>query len=424
MVSLPLEVASWRTRTGLLLAVMISVTILQRFAIPGTDGIVGVGYVLGAAATLLGLGCRALRIDPGRLVLYALAISGLLLTLLFKSASYSITSFLMLIVMYAPFTAVMPVTADEYKRGLNVFQIIMAALAWAGLAQMAVQFVVGPDWIFPLDQVLPEQFFISNFNLRIPITESMVYLKSTGFVFLEPSIFSQFLALSIVIESIYFKRLGRLGLMGAAYVTSFSGTGVVLLGAVALPLILRNRQYWLLLLFIPSVACLSLLQDVPPFSFFFERLDEFNNPFSSGSMRLFGPFQYVNDALFTHPDKLLFGDGPGSVKEVGAQADYSVQDSSWFKLLVEYGLIGTISFLPFYIYVLFARSADRLLSFACLIQFLLLGGYLNSFYVQFLHLSLVGWPVVVGRRLPSSLSNAAKCSTPEISQPKVRDAWT
>jgi hypothetical protein len=397
MISPPLEAVSWRRRRGLLLTVMIGVTVLQRFAIPGTGGIVGVGYALGVAATLLGLGRSTLRIDPSRLVLYALAVSGLLLTLLFKSASFSLSSFLMLIVMYAPFIAVMPVTVDEYERGLNVFQIIMAVLAWAGLAQMAVQFVTGPDWTFPLDQVLPDQFFISNFNLRIPITEGTAYLKSNGLVLLEPSVFSQFLALSIVIELLYFKRLRRLGILCAAYVTSFSGTGMVLLGAMALPLILQSRRYSLLLLIGLFMACLPLLRDVAPFSFFLERQSEFGNARSSGFMRFFGPYLFISDILSTNPGQLLFGYGPGSVGEV-ARADYEVLDSSWFKLLVEYGLIGTISFLPFYIYVLFARSTNRLLSFACLIQFLFLGGFLNSFYVQFLYLCLVVWPVVGERQ--------------------------
>ena len=45
-------------------------------------------------------------------------------------------------------------------------------------------------------------------------------------------------------------------------------------------------------------------------------------------------------------------------------------------------MIGVASFLPFYLYALLAHSPDRLLSFAYLAQFLLLGGFLNSFYVH------------------------------------------
>ena len=73
-------------------------------------------------------------------------------------------------------------------------------------------------------------------------------------------------------------------------------------------------------------------------------------------------------------------------------------DTSWLKLLVEYGVIGVGSFFPFYLYALLAHSPDRLLSFAYLAQFLLLGGFLNSFYVQFLYLALVGWPRVTTDR--------------------------
>jgi hypothetical protein len=162
MISPPLEAVSWRRRRGLLLTVMIGVTVLQRFAIPGTGGIVGVGYALGVAATLLGLGRSTLRIDPSRLVLYALAVSGLLLTLLFKPASFSLSSFLMLIVMYAPFIAVMPVTVDEYERGLNVFQIIMAVLAWAGLATCLI--LLG---------------FIRRWRVRDPLVATLILLAAT-----------------------------------------------------------------------------------------------------------------------------------------------------------------------------------------------------------------------------------------------------
>jgi hypothetical protein len=386
----------WRAVARVLTTVMISVTVLQRFAIPGTGGVVGVGFALGICATGLGLGQRILQVDPARVAMYTVAMSGLLLTLFFKFASYSSTSFLMLAVMYMPFVAVLPVTEDEYRRILGIFQAIMAGLTCCGLVQISVQFAAGPDWMFPLDQILPKSFFIGGFNLQIPVTEGMAYLKSTGLVFLEPSHFSQFLALSIVVEIAYFRRLGRLALLAAAYVTSFSGTGLVILGVVAVPIVLRSRQYWLLLLVIVVAIALPLLQNVPLFALFFDRLNEFDNPLGSGSMRFFGPFWLTDDVLFRHPTEFLFGYGPGSIGKIKGQVDYEVSDSSWLKLLVEYGLVGTFSFLPFYTYVLFARSADRLLSLACLAQFMLLGGFLNSFYVQFLHLALVGWPVIAG----------------------------
>lgn len=383
-----------RTRIRLLTVVLVGITFLQRFAVPGTGEIVGVGFVLGFAMTVLGLGQAVLQIDPKRLVLYAFAMSGLLLTMLIKSNPYSVSSFAMLAVLYLPFIAMFRVSADEYRRGLNTLQRIMALLALAGLLQLAVQVLGGPDWAFPLDGILPKQAFISNFELHIPISDGLPYLKSTGFVFLEPSHFSQFLAFSILIEILYFRRPTRLALLGSAYLTTFSGTGAVLLLIVSLPLIVRRRQYWLLLPIAFAIVLLPWLQDVPPFSLFFGRLGEFSNPLSSGSMRFFGPYREINDLLLGHPAALLFGYGPGTSDTMSSLLDYEVLNPSWLKLLLEYGLIGVVSFMPLYLYVLFAQSPDRLLSFACLVQFLLLGGFLNSFYVQFFCLALVGWPRV------------------------------
>ena len=210
-------------------------------------------------------------------------IGGLLVTLLVKSSPYSLSSFLMLAVLYLPFIAMFRVSVDEYRQGLNVFQRLMALLAVAGLLQMAVQFVAKPEWMFPLDMFLPEQLFISQFNLRIPITDSLPYLKGNGLVFLEPSHFSQFLAFSILIELAYFRRLPRLALLGLAYLTSFSGTGAILLFIVATPLIVRRRQYLMLPFLASGIVLLPWLHDIFPFSLFMARIDEFANPLGSGS---------------------------------------------------------------------------------------------------------------------------------------------
>ena len=313
-----------QARVRLLTVVMVAVTALQRFAVPGTGKIVGVGFVLVLMATVFGLGRGILRIEPSRLVLYAVMIGGLLVTLLVKSSPYSLSSFLMLAVLYLPFVAMFKVSVDEYRRELNIFQQIMALLAVAGLLQMAVQFVAKPDWIFPLDLFLPEQLFIAQFNLRIPITDSLPYLKSNGLAFLEPSHFSQFLAFSILIELAYFRRFPRLALLGSAYLTSFSGTGAILLFIIAAPLMVRSRQYLMLTCLASGIMLLPWLHDIFPFSLFMARIDEFANPLGSGSMRFLGPYWLTWDVMLGHPAALLFGYGPGSVGDIKGSVDYEV----------------------------------------------------------------------------------------------------
>jgi hypothetical protein len=388
-----------RRRIRLLTVVVFSVTVLQRFAVPGTDNIVGIGFLICVGATVLGLGFGTLRLDPTRIVLYSVAIGGLLLTMLMKSTPFSTSSFVLLAVLYFPFVAVIFVNVREYRQGLLIFQSIMSALAVIGLIQFSAQFIIGSDWMFPFDLVLPNELFISQFNLRIPIDGDLNHLKSNGLCFLEPSHFAQFIAVGILVEMLYFRRAVTLALFGAAYLVSFSGTGLLLLTIVVIPLCVLRRQYWILGVIIVGIPLIYLLQDVPPFSMFFSRMDEFSNVRGSGSMRLFGPFWFVNDLMLKDPTALFFGFGPGAIKDITEMVDYDVLASSWLKLLVEYGLVGSVCFLTFWIYVLFANSPDRILSFACLVQFMLLGGYLNSYYVQFLYLALVGWPHLVDPKL-------------------------
>jgi hypothetical protein len=102
---------------------MVAVTALQRFAYLGR-----VDRWCWLRSRLDGnrvrSGTRYLRIEPSRLVLYAVMIRGLLVTLLVKSSPYSLSSFLMLAVLYLPFVAMFKVSVDEYDE-LNIFQQIM-----------------------------------------------------------------------------------------------------------------------------------------------------------------------------------------------------------------------------------------------------------------------------------------------------------
>lgn len=316
-----------QARVRLLAVIMVAVTVPRRFAVPGTGEIVGVDFALGLIVTVFGLGRGILRTEPRRLVLYAVMIGGLLVTLLVKSSPYSLSSFLMLAVLCLPFIAMFRVRVAEYRQGPNDLQRLMALLAVAGLLQMAVQFVAKPEWMFPLDMFLPEQLFISQFNLRIPITDSLPYLKGNGLVFLEPSHFSQFLAFSILIEPAYFRRFPRLALLGLAYLTSF-----------------RDRRDTV-------VHCCNAAHSAP------------STIFNAAIPPLPASCCFLGYMIFS-PSRCSW---PASMSSpTRSEADR---------------VIGVGSFLPFYLYALLAHSPDRLLSFAYLAQFLLRGGFLNSFYV-------------------------------------------
>jgi hypothetical protein len=394
-----------RRQFWLVLGVLVSVTVLQRFAVPAAGSVVGWGLVVCLALSVWAFFTGMLRPDPARVVLYALALAALLSTLLLKTGSFSLTSIAMLAVIYLPFVGFMEVDTAGYRRILGLFQDVALFVALCGLVQFAIQFAASPKWMFPFDSVLPWPFFIPGFNLRIPIGGEAGLLKSTGLWFLEPSHFSQTLGFAILIELAYFHRWRRLLLLAAAYVVSFSGTGFLLVAALAVPVLARSGRYGVLAAAAAGLALAVLFHELPPFSLFFARLDEFTNPLGSGSMRFLAPYWWLSDFFFPHPDRVLFGFGPGNVEPAIRSADYFIQDSSWLKLLAEYGIWGTLPFLVFYLYTLFFNSPDRMLSFACMFQFLLLGGYLNSFYIQFFYMAIVAWPRLLDRQPSSALSS-------------------
>jgi hypothetical protein len=379
--------------TILVYGVILSTVVLQLFAVPGLPALsvgLAAGLMLIAWAFVVGL----LRLDAPRLCAYLLALAALVVTLAVTSSGFSAMSFLMLATIYLPFTLVAATNRIGYLLILDAYQRVAIFVACCGIGQFAIQFVAGSAWMFPFHVGLPESLFIPLYNLRIPITDGVGYLKSTGLWFLEPSLFAQALAFAILIEVLYFRRLAVLLLYGLAYVTSFSGTGAVLLAVVAIPVLVRLRQFWPLLAIAMFIFATPLLGNVPPFSFFMERLDEFANPLSSGSMRFFAPYWLTYDLILADPSVFWFGLGPGSTAGIYERPDYAVLDTFWLKLLLEYGVLGGVPFMFFYLLILFYRTPDKTLSFAFLVQSMFLGGYLNSYFIQFLMLMLVGWPRV------------------------------
>lgn len=378
------------------IAILGCVTIGQRFAVPFDESQFGFGFLFCLLITMmLALG-RRLTVDPLRVLLYAVGMAACLLTLFFKRDSFSFISLMMFLVVYFSYMFSVKLYYDQYLRLIGGFQDIMLFCVWCGIAQFLIQFPLSPDFMFPFDMVLPEPLFIPEFNLRIPITETLPYEKSTGLWFLEPSHFSQFLAFAVIIELRHFNRPKRLILYLGSMALCFSGTGLILLTVVGSILVVVQKRIGLIILAILGFLCILLFRDFFPFSIFFDRLSDFTNPLASGSGRFIAPYWVIADLIEEgRSHVLVWGLGPGQLKMIVQYTDYFVQDSSWFKLVVEYGYVAVIFFGLFFVLSLFHKSPDKVLSAACLVQFLFLGGYLLSFYVHFLYLVLVVWPELI-----------------------------
>jgi len=410
-----------KTTFRLFLVVFFAVTVMQRFAVPSSSSELGIGFVVCVFVVAIGLLTGHFAISLPRLALYGAAMSAMLATLFAKTELFSFFSLFMLLILYSPFVVTVTLSNDQRVAILRAFQSLMLLCSACGLGQFSIQLAFGPSSMFPFDNILPASMFIPGFNLRIPVADGVNLLKSTGLWFLEPSHFAQFLASAIIIELFYFRRPYVLAVFAVSYLVSFSGSGILLLvAAIGFSLVQQRKVLPFALLAMGAVAVL-LLRDIPPFSVFLGRLSEFTSTQSSGSARFFAPYWFVHDIVAVRPSTLLFGYGPGRMVTLGNVPDYAVLDSGWLKLLAEYGLVGAVPFLTFYCYCLFRNSPDPLLSFACLFQFLFLGGYLNAFYLQFLHMAFVIWPRV---RRPSPEANVHRLVNPARGQTVLAPAWT
>ncbi len=374
-----------------LIVVLLGCIILQRFAMPMMGGAFGLSFAIGLSVVAWGLLRGFFIIEPARFVLFIVMVAAILLTRVVSDQPFSMLSLMMLLVLYAPFILIMPLSQGAYRRLLLAFQTVAAVVAGCGLVQFAVQFIAGPAWMFPFDRLLPTAFFVPDFNLVIEMGNGIT--KSTGLWLLEPSVLSQLMAIAILIELRWFCRPAMLALFGVGILLAFSGTGLLLLAAL-LPAVLMARGvlHWFVVLALAVIGVAWLLADTFPVSFFLGRFSEFGSTQSSGSMRFLAPFWASFDLFPRRPDLLISGVGPGSDSDALAYLDFGAHDTSWFKLLIEYGLIGALPFAVFYGYCLFADSPDRLLSAAFLFVVLFLGGYLLGFYLQFMILALLVWP--------------------------------
>lgn len=374
-----------------LVVVLVAAVFLQRFAVPAAASQLGVGLVIGLMVAGVGL-CRGwLAVEPARLVLFCVMLAAILSTLALGRQGFSALSLAMFCFLYLPFVLVLPLGPGDYHRLLARFQDLALIVAGCAALQFAAQFVLGATWMFPFDQLLPTPFFIPDFNRVIDLGGGVV--KSTGLWLLEPSLLSQLMAVAIIVECAWFRRPLVLAGLALGLALAFSGTGLLLL-AVFLPILLvASGQGGKLVAGLGLLAfAVWLAADTFPVDYFIGRLGEFGNPQASASMRFFGPFWAMADVFAGRPELLLTGVGPGGMADAVWHFDYAVQDSSWLKLIVEYGLIGGVPFAIFYGYCLFAGCPDRRLAFALLFQVLFLGGFLLGYHVQFVILALVVWP--------------------------------
>ena len=264
-----------------------------------------------------------------------------------------------------------PVDQDAFFAIASWFLQVMAI---AGIAQFLLQFVgLG---LFTFRDIIPDQFLIEEqYNVVIPMDSGM--LKSNGFFEVEPSVFSQMMALGIMFEVLQGRRLLRLAVLFAGLLLSFSGTGWMVFGTFVAVLAVGAGRRGLfgavMLVIIGTLAFTALSYALPDAAAMMtSRVNEFALPGSSGHLRFVTPFQAIEAVWQFAPWTAVTGVGPGAAELLAVPFLYSLE--SPVKILLEYGWGG----LFFYMALLITGQRTRaqlILLLPCLVLLMVTGGY-------------------------------------------------
>ncbi|MGE5537065.1 MAG: hypothetical protein ACM30I_00490 [Gemmatimonas sp.] len=379
---------------------------LQRFAVPLSDTAqVPAAFVAGYLVFLTLLFRGRLVVNTGVTAAFFAAMGVMTISVIVSDAMASLSSFSYLLSIYVLYLFRLKYPTGAFAHAMNVFLKFMTVAAAVGIAQYALQYVVGWEPVFPFDSYVPDSFLLQNYNVIIPVEYESEIMKANGVFFLEPSFFSQFLGLAILIEAFGRRRPLRLALYAIALLLSYSGTGLLLVGAF-LPFILLKRGNASMV-----VAAGAVLLVVAMFSGAFDlsaitsRVSEFESTESSAFARFISPFLLMRDFVITSPMSLLFGMGSGAIDKVMQDAflTYLAHDPTWIKVALEYGVPALALFMWFVGVALFHGARNRILAGAIFMFYLFLGGYLLNGALHCLFVVLTTWhnrPVPVRRTHP------------------------
>ena len=303
-----------------------------------------------------------------RLGLYCALAGSCLVSTLISGFSGSAPSLLQFLLIYAFFAISVKMTEADYLRSMRWFIILMVPPAMIVLVQFSYQKLTGlPDPI-NMNELLPKTVLLQGFfyNANYPFWYS-TFTRPNGFIFLEPSYASEYLALAAIVEVTYFRRPFVILLMISATMLSTGATGMVAL-LVASPLLLARQSPRLIAICLILVAIglgVGYATNQLPF---LSRVDELGSQ-SSGSDRMLVPAKKLLELVFD-PNYLISGLGAGATT-----TDFG---SAWavVKLTNQYGLLVALLYSALFVAAILANRENIPMKAALAFVFHVTGGYL------------------------------------------------
>lgn len=368
--------------------------LLAKFSVPpfSTMGL-GIALPMLLAITLTGLLFGIFRLEFGRFCLYlalAIWVCGAQLT----AESFSLPSLCFLLALFFPYVLQVNVErmlALQVKQDvLEIFTNFGVTLAALGCLQYGAQFVVGATYAFPIEHLLPKGVLIENFNYLNVLYYGSATYKANGFFFLEPSFFSQFLAVSLVLELTHKNRMWRVVVHLAAMACTFSGTGVIVLAFGAVTLLITRRRWKLFGVMLGALMVAFLLAETFRLNIFIDRISEFSAVGSSGFERFVAWTFLLEDQFWQNTSKVWGGFGAGSFFGHQQVARYSVMESPFAKIIFEFGIPGMVLYFSFILYCIFSSGMSLPVKVGISVCMMMNGAYSES--NTGIILSLLLWP--------------------------------
>lgn len=381
-VAAPTPGQAWLRSAGVILLIL-AVTFGQRLCFPMGKMQLPLSAPLAYVSLALFIVSGLVRIDAVGMVLYAASIAAMIATFFTPKLWFSVFSFAYLAGLYFVWLFSVDVDRETYRRYLLVFQRVMLVIALIALAQFAEQLTTHTH--VSLFEYVPKGFWIEGYNTRPTLGWGSDFRKSNGEFFLEPSFLSQFLAVAVIIELLFFGNWRRIALYGAGIFCSFSGTGMLLLVLFGIATVIKARRYEFLYALPVILIVFLLLQDNPYVMAITGRVSEFGTEGSSASIRFDAPNEALIDLVSRDFIDFLLGRGPGVVDQLGQI--YGLGESNYpalHKLLIEYGLVGTVPFIAFLCWRFFAWPRSRILAGALFVMYTALSGSLLQPHTIFL----------------------------------------
>ncbi|WP_432563181.1 hypothetical protein [Kineococcus sp. SYSU DK003] len=376
---------------------MLSITLFQRFAIP----LGGVQLSLSVLVALAGLGYLLYHGDVvenrAATRVFVLAMAACFLCagiVLFQTGVGGITSLIYLPIIWVVFAFTLhPARHHLYERVLARFETFMLFFAGVGILQTAAQAAGAWTYVDVILRYVPEQLLFLGYNTSYPIEYGSPIIKANGFVFLEPSIYAQFLAMALLSVLVRRAAWWRVVLIGVALVCTISGTGLLFAAFGVLLLMLRRGGRWTARIVVAVVIAVPVALATPFGAIIAERAGETSNTNSSGSLRFVQPYQRILDTWGENPLSVLLGDGAGRADALAAQIFEStglpINFSGLAKVIFEYGVPAAILFCTFVGLALVRRAPSPTLAWAGVFANAFLTGALLQPQVLYLLVPLV-----------------------------------